>query len=121
MSLLSEAYEPFVFMVKNFTPDGEGGFTSQTPTWTEGATIQATADFPQTSGVKIADAIRQKTTCVVTTPRSITLEKNDVIKRVSDGIYFRITTDGTFRKTPKSAGLDMRQCDAEVWELPAVE
>ena len=121
MSLLSEAYEPFVFMVKNFTPDGEGGFASLSPTWTEGATIQATADFPQQTGTKIADAIRQKITCVVTTPKAITLQHNDVIKRVSDGIYFRITTDGTFRKTPKSATLDMRQSDAEVWELPASE
>lgn len=121
MSLLSEAYEPFVFMVKEFTPDGQGGFTSLTPTWSEGATFQATADFPQSSGVKIADAIRQKTTCTITTPRAMTLQQNDVIKRVSDGVYFRITTDGTFRKTPKGAGLDMRQSDAEVWALPASE
>lgn len=121
MSLLLDSYEPFAFMVKDFIPDGEGGFKSLTPTWSEGAIIEATADFPQQSGVKIADALRQKITCVVTTPKSITLKQNDVIKRLSDGTYFRINTDGTFRQTPKSATLDMRQSDAEVWQLPANE
>lgn len=119
MSLLEDAYEPFVFMEKKFTSDGEGGLYSPSPTWTEGTEIQAAADFPRQTGTIIANALREKITCIITTPRSITLQQNDVIKRKSDGVYFRINTDGTFRKTPKGATLDMRQSDAEVWTLPA--
>lgn len=115
MSLLSEAYEPFVFMTKDFTPDGEGGFYT---VWTEGAEFPATADFATSSLAKIADALTEKVNCTVTTSKAITLEPMDVIKRVSDGVYFRILSDGANSKTPNSATLDMRQSKAEIWQLP---
>ena len=115
MSLLSAAYEPFVFMIKSFIPDGEGGMT---PTWTEGEEFQATADFANSSLAQIADKLTEKVNCTITTSRSITLGYMDVIKRVSDGTYFRILSNGANTKTPNSAGLDMRQSKAEVWSLP---
>ena len=118
MSLLSEAYEPFVFVTKSFQPDGEGGMI---PTWTDGKDeFSATADFATSSLSKIADKLTDKVNCTITTPKAITLEPMDVIKRLSDGQYFRITSDGKNKKTPASASLDMRQSSAELWTLPDV-
>ena len=117
MSLLTAAYEPFVFVSKTFVSDGEGGGNF---TWTDGEdTFPATADFASSSTATIADAMTERVNCTITTPRSITLTFMDVIKRVSDGQYFRILSDGSNSKTPASAGLDMRQSKAELWTLPA--
>lgn len=116
MSLLEEAFEPFVFVSKTFVPDGEGGMIS---TWTDGTDeFPATADFASSSLGKIADKLTERVNCTITTRKSISLEPMDVIKRLSDGQYFRIRSDGKNKKTPASASLDMRQSDAELWTLP---
>lgn len=117
MSLLSAAYEPFIYVTKTFVSDGEGGGDF---TWTDGKDeFPATADFSNSSLSKIADAVTERVNCTITTPRSITLDFMDVIKRVSDGQYFRILSDGKNKKTPDSATLDMRQSSAELWYLPS--
>lgn len=116
MSLLESAYEPFVFVSKSFVPDGEGGMI---PTWVDGTdTFPASADFATSSLAKIADKLTEKINCTITTPKSITLDYMDVIKRVKDGVYFRILSNGANTKTPESAALDMRQSKAEVWTPP---
>lgn len=119
MSLLTAAYEPFVFVTKTFISDGEGGGYF---TWVDGTDeFQATANFPNSSLSQIADSITERENCTITTPKSITLDYMDVIKRVSDGQYFRILSNGADNKTPASATLDMRQSKAEKWTLPASE
>lgn len=118
MSLLSDAYEPFYIIEKKFVPDGAGGLV---PTWTQGAEFQATANFPNSSLSDIAEKLTEKVTCTVTTSRAITLDFMDVIQRKSDGLILRITSNGNENKTPKGAGLDMRQSKAEIWNPPDSE
>lgn len=118
MSLLDSAYEPFRFIEKRIILDSEGGFI---PIWNEGAEFKATADFATSSLSKIADALTEKVSCTITTSRAIVLEPMDVIQRISDGQYFRVTSDGKNKKTPVSASLDMRQVSAELWRLPDSE
>lgn len=55
----------------------------------------------------------------ITTSRDITLIFGDVLRRESDGKLFRITSDGTDKKSPLSATLDMRVVTAE--ELESLE
>lgn len=117
MSLLSEALEPFVFVTKTMVSDGEGGMIA---TWTDGKDeFLATANFPNSSVATIADKLTEKENCTITTLKSTTLEFMDVIKRKSDGVYFRIRSNGKENKTPASAALDMRQSKAEVWTIPS--
>lgn len=118
MSLLSDAYEPFYIIEKKFVPDGAGGLV---PTWTQGAEFQATANFPNSSLSDIAEKLTEKVTCTITTSRAITLDFMDVIQRKSDGLILRITSNGNENKTPKGAGLDMRQSKAEIWNPPDSE
>ena len=116
MSLLTDSFEPFVFVNKSFVSDGEGGGYF---TWTDSEeTFLATADFASSTIAQIANALTEKVNCTITTTKAITLEPMDVIKRVEDGQYFRITSDGKNKKTPESAYLDMRQSTAEIWTLP---
>jgi len=116
MSLLSESYEPFVFMEKTMVRDSVGSYIV---TYVEGAEFPATADFHNSALQKVADALTERVNCTITTSKAVTLEPMDVIKRVSDGQYFRITSDGNNKKTPESASLDMRQSSAELFTLPA--
>lgn len=118
MPLLTEAYDTFVFMVKQLIPDGYGGYTR---TWAEGAEFPATANFQQSSIAMIADQMTERVNCTITTPKSIILEKFDVVKRLSDGQVFRILSSGKGNSTPRSAALDMRQSTAELWVIPDEE
>lgn len=111
MSLLTDSFEAFNFIERKRVPDGYGGYTSQ---WTVGAEFQATADFPNSVNGLIADKLTEKTNCKITTSKTVTLDAMEIVQRKEDGVYFRVLEPGTFNKTPKSAGLDMRQSRAEV-------
>lgn len=115
MSLLSEAMTDCVIINKQIVNDGYGG---QKTIWTEGATIQCAIVLNNSIQAQIAQ--KQGTTAyyTITTPKSVNLEYHNVLRRLSDGKIFRITSGGDDNKTPDSAGLNMRQTTAEEWTIP---
>lgn len=114
MSLLDEAYEPFIIMNKSTVDDGYGGVTT---VWTEGATIQGALVHDSTTQALIAQSMGVTSLYTLTTSKSIVLWYHDVLKRVSDNKIFRVTSNGEDEKTPNSATLDMRQVTMEAWQL----
>lgn len=54
----------------------------------------------------------------VTFSRSVRLEYHTIIKRLSDGKTFRVTSKDD-SKTPASSSLDMRVVRAEAYEIPS--
>lgn len=116
MSLLSERFEPFTAVEMIKTPDGLGGYTAE---WSEGEQFEAAAVLDSSAAAKIAAAMGVKDLYTITTRKAVTLRFHGVIKRLSDGKIFRVTSNGEDKCTPFSARLDMRQVSAEEWELPA--
>lgn len=116
MSLLSEAYEECTIINRAIVPDGQGGVIT---TWTDGAPIKAAVVRDDSTVGQIAAAQGVTALYTITTSRALNLQFHDVLRRESDGKIFRITSDGDDNKTPKSAGLDMRQVSAEEWRLPS--
>lgn len=114
MSLIDNFKEPFVFMNKARLPDGEGGSIVE---WTEGAEISAALTLDSSLTARVAEAQGVTNLYTITVDKRIPLEFHDVLKRLSDGAYFRITSDGTDKKTPSAATLNMRQASAEKWTL----
>lgn len=114
MSLLESAYETFVMMDQKSTKDSYGTIVRS---WTEGAQFDAAATFDTSMQARIAGAQGVKSLFTVTTPKRITLNYYDVIKRVSDGLVLRITSRGRDKSTPEEASLDMRQVTAEEYVL----
>lgn len=116
MSLLSEAMEDCVIMDKTTTPDGYGGYIT---TYTPGAEIKAAIVL--NTSLESLRAQKDGVTAVytITTTKALNLQYHDVIKRLSDNKIFRIKSDGDDKKTPASAGLNMRQVSAEEWEIPS--
>lgn len=117
MSLLEEAMTKCVAMNKQIAvPDGYGGTTT---VWADGAELMAAISFNGSMQAKIAEQQGVTSLYDVITVKAINLQYHDVIKRVSDGKIFRITSDGDDDHTPDDiAALDMRKVSAEEWELP---
>lgn len=115
MSLLDEAFENFTIIDKRTSPDGYGGTTTE---YVDGATIQGAIVFDGSNQAKVAQAMGVTSLYTLTVRKNIVLDYHDVLRRDKDGQYFRLTTDSDDLKTPNSAGLDMRQYQAEEWILP---
>lgn len=116
MSLLTEAMEACVMLDRRTASDGYGGFTSA---YTEGASIKAAITFDSSTQARMAAVQGVTALYTITTERSVNLQFHDVLRRVSDGKVFRVTSDGDDKKTPPSASLNMRQVSAEEWKVPS--
>ena len=110
MSLLIEAMEKCKYMDKTTQPDGYGGVITA---WVEGASFDAAIVLDTSMEARRAEVEGVTGLYTVTTQKNVTLMYGDVFKRLSDGKYFKIKSDGTDKKTPASAGLNMRQVTAE--------
>ena len=105
---------PCVFMVPERTPDGSGGYDT---TWTEGEPLRAAIIRDTSTEARIAEAAGTVEMYTVTVSRSVHLKYHAVIKRLSDGKTFRITSDNAEVKTPVCTALDIAQSSAEAWRL----
>ena len=114
MSLLSDAMETCQMLDKTTVSDGRGGIVS---TWTLGAEFQAAIVFDTSMESRRAEAAGVTALYTVTTTKAVNLQYHDVFQRLSDKKIFRVKSDGDDRRTPDSAGLNMRQVNAEEWAL----
>lgn len=114
MSLLDDAYENFTIINKSVIDDGYGGTTNA---WTDGVTIKGAIVFDSSNQAKIAQAMGVTAVYTLTVKKNVALDYHTVIRRESDKKIFRLTSDSDDKKTPPSAGLDMRQYSAEEWVL----
>ena len=117
MSLIEESMEAVCFKEKYRTPDGEGGFIT---TWADGAEFRASITFDSSMQARVADKQGVTSLYTVTTTKNAKLEFHDIIKRISDGKIFRITSDGDDKQTPARAAFGQYlQVTAEEWVIPS--
>ena len=114
MSLVDCFMTPCVFMVPTKAEDGSGGYLT---TWAEGEPLDAAIIRDSSAEARIAEAAGTVSTYTVTVPRSVHLPFHSVIKRLTDGKTFRITSDNAEKKTPICTVLDLAQSTAEEWRL----
>ena len=116
VSLLADAMTECQFLDRTRASDGEGGYIIE---WTNGAKFNAAIVLDNSLQAKVAEAQGVTGVYTVTTDRALVLEFHEVFKRLSDGMIFRVTSNGTDNATPNSARLNMRQVSAERWVLPS--
>jgi hypothetical protein len=105
---------PCVFMEKKQAPDGSGGYNTE---WAEGEQFNAAIIRDTSTEARIAEAAGTVELYTITVSRSVNLAYHAVIKRLSDGKTFRITSDNAEKKTPVCTALDIAQSNAEAWRL----
>ena len=117
MSLMDEFREECVLLVKTRIPDGLGGYTVQ---WAEGMKINPAFEYDASTQAIVAEKQGYSRSYTIYVPKEIDLDYHDVMKRLSDGMVFRVTNPGPDRNTPASSRLDQRMIEVERWELPTV-
>lgn len=105
---------PCVFMEQKKVPDGSGGDNTE---WKDGEQFNAAIIRDTSTEARIAEAAGTVEMYTVTTPRNVHLKYHAVIKRLTDGKTFRITSDNSEKKTPVCTALDIAQSTAEAWRL----
>ena len=114
MSLIDETMTTVVLMEKTRQPDGEGGFITE---WVDGVAFEAAITFDTSMKSRIAEKQGVTSRYTVTTNKNAKLEFHDVIRRLSDGKVFRISSDGDDVQTPDRATFQFLQVEAEEWVL----
>lgn len=108
--------DEFALMERDRTPDGAGGYINN---WREGMRFFAACVMDTTMQSRIAEKQGVSSVYTITTDKAMRLEYHDVIKRISDGRTFRVTSVADDKVSPKVSGLSMAQVTAERWELPS--
>lgn len=114
VGLMNDYAEECTLLEKSRVPDGEGGWVV---TWSDGMPFTAAITHDTTLQARVAESEGMRSTYTVTTDRSMPLEFHDVFRRESDGQVFRVTSDGTDKRTPDRASFAVSQVNAEEWSL----
>lgn len=115
MSLLEEAMEAFTIINKAVVDDGYGGVITQ---WIEGATINGALVHNTSAVQQIAQELGSTSAYTLTVRKDLDLDFHTVLKRQADGKTFRLLSNSDDKKTPRSAGLNMRQYSVEEFIIP---
>ena len=118
MSLLTEAMTKCILLDKVSVNDGYG---SPVFRYQDGEEVMIAFDEDNSLQARTASVEGVTALYTITTSRAVHLPFHQVFRRVADGSTFRVTSDGTDTRTPRSAALDMRNYSAERWEIPKDE
>lgn len=114
MRLYETMMENCMMMDKRSVSDGMGGFVYE---WTEGAEFEAAIIKDNSMQAKIAEKDGVTELYTITADKGVTLDYHDVIKRVSDGQVFRVTSNVKDSETPNVSSFQFGQVSAEKWVL----
>ena len=113
-NLLYQIMTPCKIMNHVRTDDPLGGYTE---TWQEGATFDASITKNGSTEVTIAERQGISEIFSVVTKRSFLLNHHDVIKRMSDGAIFRLTSNSKDLEAHPASTIQIALATAERWEL----
>ena len=116
MSLLTQMMEDYRIMNHVRTDDVYGGHAGA---YTEGRLIQAAIAKNATPEQQIAEKDQIAEVYTVVVDQGVTLEYHDVLKRVSDGAIFRITSRTKDSTAHPASTVKISVVTAERWELPS--
>lgn len=95
--------------------DDQGGYTTQ---WRNAGRLRAALTMKRSAQGVSAEKRSVSEVYNVTTPPGAHLMLDDVLRRLSDGATFRVTSNYTDTSPPKCAGFSFERVTAERWDLP---
>ena len=115
MSLISSMMEPFVFMNRVKVDDAVGGYLD---TYQEGISFPAAVIKNTTTQAVVAEKSGISEIFTIVTEKGMALDYHDVVKRVSDGAIFRVTSRSVDSEAPAASSVQIAKVTAEKWVLP---
>lgn len=111
MTLMQERMGTFCRLDKTTTPDGYGGTNI---VYRDGAEFQAVATMLESKELEIAYQSGQKRIYVIFCTPSVGLEQNDRVKRLQDGMIFRINATPDINQTSVASKIGLCRTTMEV-------
>lgn len=112
--MISDIYEKLIMIDKKTVSDGMGGFEE---VFTEGAEFMGGIVFDNSTEARVAEKNGMLAIYTITVDSNVPIKYNDVIKRVSDGRYYKITSDPNDLVAPNISSLNIKQANLQVWTL----
>lgn len=113
-ALIFEIMESCCIMDRSTRDDALG---STKTVWTEGAHIDAAIIKDSSTEAIVAQKQGVDEIITIVTRKGVMLDYHDVIKRLSDGEVFRVTSRGKDSAAPAMSTIPIRKVTAERWEL----
>lgn len=111
-ALIFDLMESCCIMDKSTSDDLLGGTKE---TWSEGAPIDAAIIKNSTTEAVVAEKQGVSEIFTIVTKSSVMLDYHDVIKRLSDGELFQVTSRGKDSEAPEMSTIPIRKVTAERW------
>lgn len=115
LSLIESMMEDFVFLNKVKVDDPVGGYKDD---YQDGVTFKAAVIKNSTTEAQIAEKQGITEIFTIVTDKSMVLEFHDVLRRVSDGEIFRVTSRAVDSQAPEASTVPIAKVSAERWVLP---
>lgn len=115
MNLIESMMEDCVFLNKVKVDDPVGGYKDD---YQSGITFKAAVIKTNTTETQIAEKSGMSEIFNIVTDKSMVLEFHDVIRRVSDGEIFRVTSRAVDSQAPAASTVQIAKVTAERWVLP---
>lgn len=106
--------EDCVITAKQSVPDGLGGHNYD---WVDSEPFPASIVKNNTMEAKIAEKQGVTEVYTVTVQKGTVIKHNDIIKRLSDGATFRVTSNTKDSESPSVATFGIGLVTAERWDL----
>lgn len=111
MTLLEERMEDFCILDKTTTEDGYGGVNV---TYQEGAHFRAAATQLQSMELELSYQTGQKRIYAIYCKPTVGLEQNMRVKRMKDGLVFRVSADPDPNQTATFSQIQLSRTTMEV-------
>lgn len=111
---LNDYFEDFCILDWKSVPDGLGGIRWDV---SEGVSFRAGLSTNQSTEARLAYQTGVKVLYTLVVEKHMKLEQGDGVKRLSDGLMLRITSNSRDMQTPEIAQVQYAQVTAEVLEL----
>lgn len=115
MSLLDDFARTCVLLEKSRKPDGEGGYIVE---WTDGAEFQNYQALDTSMEARRAEKEGVTSLYSALVDKSVPIEYNDYFRDTVTGETYRVTSEPTDKKSPKSASFSLKYFTAEKRALP---
>jgi hypothetical protein len=115
MNLIESMMEPFVYLNRVKVDDSVGGYKDE---YQEGVKFDAAVIKNTSTQAVIAEKNGISEIFTIVVNKTLSLEYHDVIKRLSDGAIFRVTSNTVDSTAPVASTVPIAKVTAERWVLP---